>query len=54
MLKLVFLLVAAVVLAYFSQQYTEPCTATGAKYRMSDDWAYILLVVILVLFRYPS
>lgn len=48
--KLVVLLAVSTVLAYFSQQNTVLCYQTGTRYRPSRDWAYVLLVTILVLF----
>jgi hypothetical protein len=44
------ILIAAVLLAYASQKETERCAASGIAYKMNTDLAYILLVVILVLF----
>lgn len=48
--KLVVLLAVSTVLAYFSQQNTVLCYQTGTRYRPSRDWAYVLLVTILVFF----
>ena len=48
--KLVVLLAVSTVLAYFSQQNTVLCYRTGTRYRPSRDWAYVLLVTILVFF----
>jgi len=48
--KLVVLLAVSTVLAYFSQQNTVLCYQTGTRYRPSRDWAYLLLVTILVFF----
>lgn len=50
MLKLLILLAVSIVLAYISQQNTVMCYQSGARYRCSQDWAYVLLVTILVFF----
>lgn len=41
---------AATLLAFFSQKRTELCKQTGAIYRVRRDYAYLALVVILILF----
>lgn len=48
--KLVVLLAVSTVLAYYSQQNTVLCYQTGTRYRISQDWAYIALVTVLVFF----
>ena len=50
MLKLLVVFAAALLLAYISEKNTEAIMATGQKYTVWKDWAYILLVMILVLF----
>lgn len=40
----------SLLLAYFSEQYTKQCAATGTHYYKRADWAYILLVIVLTLF----
>lgn len=50
MLKLLLLLIVSTVLAYISQQNTIMCYQSGVRYRCSRDWAYVLLVTILVFF----
>lgn len=50
MLKLLILLAVSTVLAYISQQNTVMCYQSGTRYRCSRDWAYVLLVTVLVFF----
>ena len=50
MLKLLAVFAAALLLAYISEKNTEAIMATGQKYTVWKDWAYLLLVVMLVLF----
>lgn len=50
MLKLLAVFAAALVLAHISEQNTKAILAAGHRYSVWDDWAYILLVTILVLF----
>ena len=50
MLKLLVVFAAALVLAYISEQNTKAITASGQRYSTHKDWAYVLLVIILVLF----
>ena len=50
MFKLLVVFTAALVLAYFSEQNTKATVAAGYRYSVWNDWAYILLVVILTLF----
>lgn len=50
MTKLLVVFAAALVLAYFSEQNTRTTVAAGRRYSVWGDWAYILLVTILVLF----
>lgn len=50
MFKLLAVFVAALILAYISEKNTEAITASGQRYSVWKDWAYIALVVILVLF----
>lgn len=42
--------VISLLLAHFSEQYTEQCAAAGKHYYKRNDWAYILLVVVLICF----
>ena len=50
MTKLLLLLAVSLVLAYISEQNTKAITASGQRYSVWNDWAYILLVVVLTLF----
>lgn len=50
MLKLLAVFAAAIVLAHISEKNTEAITASGQKYTVWKDWAYIALVIVLVLF----
>jgi hypothetical protein len=50
MLKLLIVFAAALVLAYISEQNTKAIVASGRRYFVWNDWAYLLLVTILVLF----
>lgn len=50
MTKLLVLLAASLVLAYISEQNTKATLASGHRYAVWNDWAYILLVAILTLF----
>lgn len=50
MLKLLVVFAAALMLAYISEQNTKAVIASGQRYSVRDDWAYLLLVAILVLF----
>ncbi len=50
MLKLLAVFAAALVLAYISEQNTKAALASGQRYVAHKDWAYVLLVTILVLF----
>lgn len=50
MTKLLVLFAASLVLAYISEQNTRAILASGHRYSVWNDWAYILLVVILTLF----
>ncbi len=50
MTKLLVVFAAALVLAYISEQNTKATIAAGHRYTVWHDWAYILLVTILVLF----
>jgi len=50
MLKLLAVFAAALVLAYISEQNTKAITASGRRYSVRHDWAYILLVIVLTLF----
>lgn len=50
MFKLLAVFVAALILAYISEKNTEAITTSGQRYSVWNDWAYILLVIILVLF----
>lgn len=50
MTKLLLLLAVSLVLAYISEQNTKAITASGQRYSVWSDWAYLLLVVVLTLF----
>ena len=50
MTKLLLLLAVSLVLAYISEQNTKAITASGQRYSVWSDWAYIGLVVVLTLF----
>ena len=50
MLKLLAVFAASLVLAYISEQNTKAAIASGRRYVAHKDWAYVLLVTILVLF----
>jgi len=50
MTKLLAVFAASLVLAYISERNTRAILASGRRYTVWKDWAYILLVVILVLF----
>lgn len=50
MTKLLVVFAAALVLAYLSEQNTRATIAAGYRYTVWHDWAYVLLVTILVLF----
>ena len=50
MSKLLLLFAASVILAYLSEQHTRAVLASGRRYSVWNDGAYLLLVVILTLF----
>lgn len=50
MTKLLLIFAAALLLAYISEQNTKAILASGHRYNLWNDWAYLLLVTILVLF----
>lgn len=50
MTKLLVVFAAALVLAYLSEQNTKAALASSHHYSVATDWAYLLLVTILVLF----
>lgn len=50
MIKLLAVFAASLVLAYVSEKNTKAVLASGRRYVAYKDWAYVLLVVILVLF----
>ena len=50
MLKLLAVFAASLVLAYISEQNTKAITASGQRYSVHKDWAYVALVIVLVLF----
>lgn len=50
MTKLLVVFAASLVLAYLSEQNTKAIQASGHRYSVWNDWAYIALVVVLVLF----
>jgi hypothetical protein len=50
MLKLLAVFAASLALAYISEQNTKAIVASGRRYSVWNDWAYLLLVTILILF----
>lgn len=50
MIKLLAVFAASLFLAYLSEKHTKVILASGQRYTVWRDWAYVLLVVILVLF----
>lgn len=50
MIKLLEVFAASLILAYISEKNTKAVLASGRRYVAYKDWAYVLLVVILVLF----
>ena len=50
MFELLAVFFPALILAYISEKNTEAITASGQKYSVWKDWAFLLLVIILVLF----
>lgn len=50
MTKLLLVFAAALFLAYISEQNTKAILASGHRYNLWNDWAYLLLVTMLVLF----
>lgn len=50
MLKLLAVFAASLILAYISEKNTATVTASGERYSVWNDWAYLALVVILFLF----
>ena len=50
MTKLLLLMAAVLALAYVSEQNTRAIAASGHRYTVWKDWAYILLVILLTLF----
>lgn len=50
MFKLLTVFVIALVLAYISERNTKIALANGQNYSPRKDWAYVVLVVVLVLF----
>ena len=50
MIKLLAVLAAALILAYISEQNTKAVLASGRRYFIWNDWAYILLVILLTFF----
>ena len=50
MFKLLAVFAAALILAYISQRNTKAVTSSGCVYKAYRDWAYVLLVAVLVLF----
>lgn len=50
MAKLMILLIVSVGLAWLSEQKTKEMERKGQPYRAWKDWAYVLLVTVLVLF----
>ena len=50
MIKLLAVLAASLALSYISEHNTKAILSSGQRYTVRKDWAYILLVAILVLF----
>lgn len=50
MYKLLAVFIASLILAYISERNTKAITASGQTYSVWNDWAFIMLVVILTLF----
>lgn len=50
MAKLLVAFAASMVLAYISEQNTKAILASGPRYSVWNDWAYLLLVTVLVFF----
>ena len=50
MTKLLVVFAASLVLAYISEQNTQATIASGRRYSVWNDWAYFLLLTILILF----
>lgn len=50
MTKLLVIFAVAMVLAYISDRNTKALLASEKRYTVWNDWAYVLLVIILVLF----
>lgn len=50
MIKLLFVFIASIFLAYCSERNTKAVVAGGQPYSVWHDWAYVMLVVLLTLF----
>lgn len=50
MIKLLVVFSASLILAYISEHNTRAMIASGERYSVWKDWAYIVLVMVLVLF----
>lgn len=50
MIKISSLLVTCVALAWVSQENTKHTLRKGSRYYLRDDWAFLLLVIVLSLF----
>ena len=50
MVKLLAVFAASLVLAYISEKNTKAILASGQRYTVWKDWAYIALVIVLILF----
>lgn len=50
MFELLAVFLPALVLAYISEKNTDVVVVSGHKYTVWKDWAYIALVIMLVLF----
>ena len=50
MLKLLAVFAVSLLLAYISEQNTRAILASGRRYSVWNDWAYIALVIVLTLF----
>ena len=50
MIKIGTLMIVSVILAYYSEKYTNEVKRCGQFYSVLNDWAYLALAVVLVLF----
>ena len=50
MIKLLAVFAVSLILAYISEKNTKAVTSSGQVYKPYKDWAYVSLVIVLVLF----